>query len=139
MKLTDTISLAYRTIRGNRLRTGITVSIIAFGIMALVGINTAIDAMKQKFTESFSAMGANGFTIHNKKWFNFNGGGVKSQRKGLREKKSNSNVPISRYQAETFLERYTYPATVGLSFFGVQDAVVSLGSVKTNPNVRVLG
>lgn len=139
MKLTDTIALAYRTIRGNRLRTGITVSIIAFGIMALVGINTAIDAMKQKFTESFSAMGANGFTIHNKKWFNFNGGGVKSQRKGLKEKKSNSNVPISKYQAETFLDRYTYPATVGLSFGGVTDAVISVGSVKTNPNVRVTG
>ena len=139
MKLRDTIALAYRTIRGNRLRTGITVSIIAFGIMALVGINTAIDAMKQKFTESFSAMGANGFTIHNKKWFNFNGGGVKSERKGLKEKKSNSNVPISKYQAETFLERFSYPSTVGLSFGGVNDAVVSLGSVKTNPNVRVTG
>src|SRR6201999_1626400 len=101
MKLTDTLSLAYRTIRSNRVRTGITVAIIAFGIMALVGINTAIDAMKQKFTESFSAMGANGFTIHNKKWFQFDNGGVKSERKGMKEKKSNSNVPISKYQAET--------------------------------------
>jgi putative ABC transport system permease protein len=53
MRLSDTISLAYRTIRGNRLKTGLTVAIIAFGIMALVGINTAIDAMKQKMTESF--------------------------------------------------------------------------------------
>ncbi|HEY4112385.1 ABC transporter permease [Puia sp.] len=139
MRLTDTISLAYRTIRGNRLRTGITVSIIAFGIMALVGINTAIDAMKQKFTESFSAMGANGFTLHNKKWFNFNGGGVKSERKGLKEKKSNSNVPISKYQAETFRGRFQYPATVSLNIGGVQDAVVSVDDRKTNPNVRVVG
>src|SRR5579859_1636359 len=139
MRVIDTLSLAYRTIRGNRLRTGITVSIIAFGIMALVGINTAIDAMKQKFTESFSAMGANGFTIHNKKWFNFNGGGVKSERKGLREKKSNSNVPISKYQAETFQARFQYPATVSLNMNGVQDAVVSMGNLKTNPNVRVIG
>ena len=67
MQFSDIISLAYRTVRSNPLRTGITIAIIAFGIMALVGINTAIDAMKQKFTESFSAMGANGFTIHNKK------------------------------------------------------------------------
>ena len=139
MKLIDTLSLAYRTIQGNRLRTGITVSIIAFGIMALVGINTAIDAMKQKFTESFSAMGANGFTLHNKKWFNFNGGGVKSERKGLKEKKSNSNVPISKFQAETFLSRFQYPATVSLNMAGVMDAVVSSGSHKTNPNVRVVG
>jgi len=107
--------------------------------MALVGINTAIDAMKQKFTESFSAMGANGFTIHSRKWFQFNGGRVKSERKGLREKKSNANVPISKYQAETFLERYQYPATVSLNFGGVSDAVVSMGDRKTNPNVRVMG
>ncbi len=121
------------------MRTGITVAIIAFGIMALVGINTALDALKQKFTESFSAMGANGFTIHNKRWFNFDGGGVKSKRKGLKEKKSNSNIPISRLQAETFLSRFNFPATVGLNISGVSDAVISLGNRKTNPNVRVVG
>jgi len=135
----DTLSLAFRTVRSNKLRTGITVAIIAFGIMALVGINTAINAMKQKFTESFSAMGANGFTIHYRKWFNFNGGGVKNKRKGLREKKSNSSVPITRLQAETFLARYQYPAVVSLNFQGVGDAVVSLGNKKTNPNIRVIG
>ena len=63
MALRDTFSLALRTVKGNRLRTSITVSIIAFGIMALVGINTAIQAIEQKFKESFSSMGANGFTI----------------------------------------------------------------------------
>lgn len=140
MNAADTFSLAFRTIRSNKLRTGITVSIIAFGIMALVGINTAINAMKQKFTESFSAMGANGFTIHYRKWFNFNGGGVKAQRKkGLREKKSNSTVPITRMQAETFLSRYQFPSTVSLNFTGSSDAIVSLGNKKTNPNVRIVG
>src|ERR1700742_2389186 len=124
MRLLDLISLAFRTIRGNVLRTGITVSIIAFGIMALVGINTAIDAMKQKFTESFSAMGANGVTIHYKNWVM--GGFNQSQKKSaLKEKKSNSNVPISRVQAETFRTRYQYPATVSLSIGGANDAVVS--------------
>src|SRR3982074_922085 len=102
MKNADTLALAFRTVRSNKLRTGITVAIIAFGIMALVGINTAINAMKQKFTESFSAMGANGFTIHYRKWFNFDGrNGVKSQKRGLREKKSNAQVPITKIQAET--------------------------------------
>lgn len=139
MRYADTLSLAFRTIRGNRLRTGITVAIIAFGIMALVGINTAIDAMKQKFTESFSAMGANGFTIHYKNWFNFGRDEVKSRRKGLKEKKSQANIPISRLQAETFTGRYTFPATVALNITGATDAVVSIGDRKTNPNIRVLG
>ncbi|HEY4062800.1 MAG TPA: ABC transporter permease [Puia sp.] len=143
MQTIDTLGLAWRTIRGNALRTGITVAIIAFGIMALVGINTAIDAMKQKFTESFSAMGANGFTIHYKNWFmggGFNQSRVKSQKKStLKEKKSNTNVPITRVQAETFRERFQYPAVVSLSIGGASDAVVSLGDKKTNPTVRITG
>src|ERR1700761_2415363 len=111
MHYTDTLSLAFRTVRSNKLRTGITVAIIAFGIMALVGIN----ATKQKFTEIFSAMGANGFTIHNMRWFNFHRDGVKSKRRGLIEKQSNSTAAITRTQAETFLERYAYPAAVSLN------------------------
>src|ERR1700760_2134505 len=139
MKLRDVLSLAFRTVRSNKLRTGITVAIIAFGIMALVGINTAIDAMKQKFTESFSAMGANGFSIHNRKWFQFDNDGVKSERRGLKGRKSNANAPITKLQAETFRERFQYPAAVGLSFNGSNDAVVSSGNRKTNPDVRIVG
>ncbi len=140
MRIIDTLSLALRTIKGNRLRTGITVAIIAFGIMALVGISTAIDAMKQKFTESFSAMGANGFTVHYKSWFNFGRGGVKSQKKGtLKEKTSNGNTPITKLQAETFRDRFAYPGIVSLNISGVPDAIISMGNKKGNPNVRVLG
>jgi putative ABC transport system permease protein len=118
------------------------VAIIAFGIMALVGINTAIDAMKQKFTESFSAMGANGFTIHFREWrMGFDGGSdVKKKKKGQRlVKKSSTGKPITRAQAETFKERFQYPAKICIQTFGAQDAVVSLGDKKTNPNVRVYG
>lgn len=49
--------------RSNKLRTGITVAIIAFGIMALIGIITAIEAMNQSARESFATMGANAFSI----------------------------------------------------------------------------
>ena len=63
MQLTDSLSLAFRTVKSNKLRTGITVAIIAFGIMALIGIITAIASMNQSLAESFSTMGANGFAI----------------------------------------------------------------------------
>ena len=61
MKILDIFSLALRTVRGNKLRTGITVAIIAFGIMALVGIITAIEAMNNSLRESFSTMGGQCF------------------------------------------------------------------------------
>ncbi|HYF33270.1 MAG TPA: ABC transporter permease [Chitinophagaceae bacterium] len=143
MKIIDILSLAYRTVRSNKIRTGITVAIIAFGIMALVGINTAIEAMKQKFTESFSSMGANGFTIRFREMrVQFGGGNseVKKTTRGkLREKKSNLSKPITRMQAEAFKNNFHYPAQIGIYIFGQRDVVASLGNKKTNPTVRVYG
>src|SRR5450432_3083583 len=116
MKLRDVLSLAFRTVRSNKLRTGITVSIIAFGIMALVGINTAIDAMKQKFTESFASMGANGFTIHYKdfQFFHNDNSEVTKEKKGQKSKISNAKIPISKDQAELFKNGYHFPAKVSI-------------------------
>lgn len=142
MTFTDTFSMAFRTVRGNKLRTSLTVAIIAFGIMALVGINTAIEAMKQKFTESFSSMGASGFTIRFSEPRRGFGGGreLKKEKKGAKkEKKSNLGKPITRQQAEEFKQRYHFPAQVSLNIFGSGNAVVSRGGKKTNPNVRVYG
>lgn len=90
MNFSDILSLAFRSVRSNKLRTGITVAIIAFGIMALVGIITAIKAMNQKFTESFSTMGANAFTIRYKERnIRIGGGGnnadIKLTKKGSRK------------------------------------------------------
>ncbi len=72
MTLRDSFLMAYRTVRSNKLRTGITIAIIAFGIMALIGIITAIDAMNQSLRSSFSTMGANGFSISYKERYRFN-------------------------------------------------------------------
>ena len=144
MKFSDIFSLAFRTVRSNKLRTGITVAIIAFGIMALVGINTAIDAMKQKFTESFAAMGSNGFTLHYKD-FNFfrghrRGDDVKKEKKGgLKEKKSNTQKIITKEQAEDFKKRFDFPSKVGLSLRGTNDAVLSFGDKKSTPTVWING
>ncbi|HYE56134.1 MAG TPA: ABC transporter permease [Chitinophagaceae bacterium] len=143
MKFRDILSLAFRTVRSNKTRTGITVAIIAFGIMALVGINTAIEAMKQKFTESFSSMGATGFTIRFREMrvrFGGSNSEVKKSTKGQkREKKSNLGKPITRVQAEAFKENFHYPAQVGIYMFGNRDIIASTRDKKTNPNVRIFG
>src|SRR6185295_8918423 len=92
MQLTDSLSLAFRTIKSNKLRTGITVTIIALGIMALIGIITAIQAMNQSLRESFSTMGANAFSIRYKSRDFFMGGGrevTKTTKTSLKQRKSN--------------------------------------------------
>src|SRR6195952_1381777 len=141
MKLLDVLALAFRTVRSNKLRTGITVAIIAFGIMGLVGINTAIDAMKQKFTESFASMGANGFTIHYKDYQFFgNNNSVTKEKKGAKkEKKSNTKIPITKEQAEGFVAAYKYPAKVSINIRGGNGNIVMVGSSKTNPTVQIQG
>ena len=143
MKLQDVFSLAIRTVRSNKLRTGITVAIIAFGIMALVGIITAIEAMNQKFTESFSTMGANGFTIRYKERNIHIGGGndeVKLSKKGARKQKQSSlNKMITRDEAEQFVQHYNFPSTVSISAFAGRNNIVSYQSRKTSPNVFLFG
>ncbi|MZP65028.1 MAG: ABC transporter permease, partial [Bacteroidales bacterium] len=59
----DNLKIAVRAIRSNKVRAVLTMCIIAFGIMALVGILTAIDAIKSSLTSQFTLMGANSFTI----------------------------------------------------------------------------
>lgn len=144
MNFADISSLAFRMVRSNKLRTGITVAIIAFGIMALVGIITAIKALNQKFSESFSTMGANAFSIRYKERnIRFGGGGrqeTKLSKKGARkEKKSSLDKFITMDEAETFRDRFRFPAAAGISVFARRDAVVSYASKKTNPNVFLFG
>jgi len=64
--LKENISIALQSIAGNRLRTSLTALIIAIGIMALVGILTAIGGIKQYTTDAFADLGANSFTLQNR-------------------------------------------------------------------------
>lgn len=144
MRFRDIFSLAFRTIRSNKLRTGLTVSIIAFGIMALVGIITAIQAMNQKFTESFSTMGANAFTIRYKERNIRFGGDNRSElrlsKKGKRkEKKSSLGKMITKDEAELFVKRYDFPAIKSISIFGNRNNIASYEARKTSPNVTLFG
>ena len=59
----ENLKISFRAIRSNKVRAILTICIIAFGIMALVGILTAIDAIKSSLTNQFTMMGANSFTI----------------------------------------------------------------------------
>ena len=132
MRLLFNLSLAWRAMRGNGLRTVLTVLIIGIGITALVGILTAIDVLKSTVTASFSSLGSNSFQITSE---------------ALKKKKRRHGVEISltqgkdiRYsEAVQFKARYSIPARVGISTVADGTAIARRGSKKTNPNVRVMG
>lgn len=144
MNFLDILSLAYRTVRSNKLRTGLTVAIIAFGIMALIGIITAIEAMNQKFAESFSTMGANAFTIrYRERNFHFGGNDnndIKLSKKDKRkEKKSSVGKIITKDEAEYFVRMFQYPSIKSIYISGSRNNIASYEERKTSPNVMLAG
>ena len=145
MTLRDTLSLSWRNIMGNRLRTVITVVIIALGIFALIFIITLIQAASNSLTTSFSTMGANAFSLRFKdRNIHIGGGGgrrntSKVSKSALKTKNSSTGIPVTYEEAKAFKDRYVFPAKVGLALRGPQAVVVNNDSKKTNPDVNVLG
>ena len=145
MKFLDVLLLAFRTVRSNKLRTGLTVAIIALGIFALILIVTAIGAIEQKFTESFSTMGANGFTLRYKER-NIRIGGSNNNRRVVltkkgnkKEKASNLGKRVTKDEAELFVKSYKFPSTKSISIWGNSNNVISHENKKTTPTVFVFG
>ncbi|MCW3113380.1 MAG: cell division protein FtsX [Segetibacter sp.] len=142
MKTADILALSYKTVTSNKLRTGITVAIIAFGIMALIGIITAIQAMNQSIKESFSTLGANAFTIRYKDRNITIGRSsrVAQTKKGARpDKNSNVGKKIDYLQAKMFKENYKFPSLVGLQLNGPRSLIAKYGNKETTPEVSVNG
>jgi putative ABC transport system permease protein len=144
MTFKDTIKLSWRNISSNRLRTGITVAIIALGICALIWFLTSLKAASNSLTNSFSTMGANAFSVRYKdRNIRFGGGAqrdvVKTSKSALKERKSNIGKIITYEQAKAFKERYPFPAKVGLAIRGSGSIVVNNEKKKTNPDINVTG
>jgi putative ABC transport system permease protein len=126
----ENIQTAIGSVRSQKLRATLTVSIIAIGITALVGMITAVKCIERKLSEEFSRLGSNTFSIRS-------GNGA---RQGMRKGRSSKNVEVISYaEAKKFQELFRQDATVSLSVFASATATVSRGALKTNPNVSVLG
>lgn len=144
MTFKDTLALSWKNISGNKLRTAITVAIIALGIFALILIITSIKAASNSLTTSFSTMGANSFSLRFKdRNIRIGGGGnrenTKTSKSALRSKKSNLGKVITYDEARAFKNRYHFPAKVGLALMGPRNIVCNNERKKTNPDVSVLG
>lgn len=130
MDTRENVKVALTAIRSQMLRTTLTVLIIAFGIMALVGILTSIDALKASINSSFSSMGSNSFTIRNA-GMNIHMGG--------RGKKPKKHEKITYYEARDFSAQFSYPADVSVSSMATMVATVKYERRKSNPNILVMG
>ena len=126
----ENISISFKAIIASKVRAILTILIIAVGIMALVGILTAIDSIKLLITDQFTFMGANTFTIESRS-MNIQLGNKKYRKK--------NHSRITYREAMTFKEDFNFPTIVSVSTNATGNATVKFGSNKTNPNIWVLG
>ena len=111
----ENLRIAIRAIKSNKVRAILTICIIAFGIMALVGILTAIDAIKSSITNQFTMMGANSFTITSR-GMNIQVGNDRTRTKNFSR--------ISYMEASEFKSRFNEPAWVSVSYVATGMATV---------------
>lgn len=126
----ENLKVAVVSVRTNLLRSILTVMIIAFGIMALVGILTSVDSIKNTITKQFATMGANTFSIESR--------GLTVQIGKNRYRKKNHPY-ITYRQARDFKKRFNFPARVSVYTTASFMSTVKYQSEKTHPNVTVIG
>jgi len=126
----ENLRVALKAIRSNRVRAILTICIIGFGIMALIGILTAIDAIKSSLTSQFTMMGANSFTISSR--------GMNIQ-VGNDRRRIRNYTRISYREAMEFKAIFTEPAWVSVSFNATRLSTVKYELEETNPNVSLIG
>jgi putative ABC transport system permease protein len=126
MNFTENIRIAMDSVRANWLRATLTLIIIAFGIMALVGILTAIDSAIYSLNDNLSFLGANTFDVD-------------PIGDGARGRDTKRGEPFTYSQSIKFKERYQFPARAALSIWGTGTATVVYANRETNPNIPIFG
>ena len=130
MNFSEIFKISLASVKANSLRTILTLLIIAVGLMALVGILTALDSVLFSLNDSFNDMGTNSFAIERKSQ------NIKGNRGGRRSK---IGEPIDYDQAFEFKQRFEFPSKVTLSITSTGNATVQKQDKKTNPNVAIFG
>lgn len=118
-----------KNIFSHRLRSVITLLIIAFGITALVGILTSTSAIEQTISGQFSRLGATTFTIQNR---------ALNIQIGRRRNPVQVFPPITLLQARKLSSELNQKGIHNsISYLVTNTATLKRNSKKTNPNITI--
>lgn len=131
MNIKENILEGLRAIKSNQLRTILTASIITIGIMALVGILTAIEGMQGSIDKSFEGLGVNSFDFSSKT-------SSGRMRGGVAEK---ATKPIQFREAIEYKNKFesSEQAIITINTRIGDSEIIKFKNEKTNPNNSVLG
>ena len=130
MQILESIKLALSSIRGNKLRSILTLLGIAVGLFSIIIVMTAISAIQKNVEDVFNSIGTNNFVIQ--KWPAFQTGGHEAMHK-YHNRKNLTIEEGNRLRAMTSL-----PVAIGISI-SVGGKIVRFGNEKTNPNIPIAG
>ncbi len=123
----ENVIMAFAAIKSNRLRSALTISIIALGITSIVGILTAVDSIGASLDDAYSRMGAGIVNITSE-----------YHRPGDRGRIRNPKE-ISKAQAERFIQYFPADQAIVTMFsMAASDIAVEAGGRKTTPNMHVM-
>ena len=130
MQIGESIATAFQTLRGNRLRSFLTLLSVAIGVFSIISVMTALGVLQNSIEGGLSQLGANTFQVQ--KHSNEMGGGP-----GWRDRTRNRK-DITWAQGQTVLRRTQGAKTIGVESwtFGMP---VTWRNKKTDPNIAVAG
>lgn len=124
----ENVNVALGSIRSNRLRSILTIAMIAVGIMSLVGILTATEVLRSYVTESFGKMGATSFYIQST-YSDLTRGGERRRVKNRRT--------ITYPQTVQFAQNYDYPSLITVYTTALRGQIAKYNSEQTEPTTTV--
>ena len=128
MQITESISIALNTIKGNKLRSFLTLLGISVGVFSIIGVMTAIGVLQNSIETSLSELGSNTFQIQKFDVVSFGPPDI--------NKRNRKNITYE--DGEIFSEKMRFAKAIALeSHFGQKQIVH--GKNSTNPNVSVTG
>ncbi|MFP9116080.1 ABC transporter permease [Flavobacterium sp. RHBU_3] len=128
----ENTKIALGSIKGQALRTTLTVFIISLGIFALVVLLTVVDVLGNSLSSNFGGMGANTFSISR-----YDG---RNRMGRQNDADARENPAITYPQAKAFKDRYNFPGIkTSLSFVAASNAEVKFGTKKSDPEITVVG
>jgi putative ABC transport system permease protein len=126
----ENVKVALKSIKSNKLRSVLTILMIAVGITSLLGILTATEALKHEVNESFASIGSQSFFIQ-----------PEFRSSGERTGRIRNNPSISYFQATSFKDVFSPQTPCVVTIFTRNGGMTFKRAEKsTSPNVTaVLG
>ena len=125
----ENLNVALRSIKSNRLRSALTIIMIAVGITSLLGILTATEALKVEVKKNFERLGAKSFYIQPDYYR------TEGDSKG---KRIRNNLSISYLQATTFKSLFAEQVSSVISVYTrLNGQTIKYQDRSTNPDAAI--